>query len=156
MIGSEVLGKLRDRLEGDVHFKDLIKGSTTFFVIRILGLAVAYAFTLLVTRKLGASAWGIFTICFTVLQIVSVVGRLGLDTALLRFIAQYNAQGKGETAKHIYLKSISLVIPFSLLLSGGVYLLAPVLAEEVFKKEHLTPYIKLIAFAVFHFTPCFM
>ncbi len=147
-----MLGKLKDRLEGDVHLKDLVKGSVTFFIIRVLGLAVAYAFTLLVTRKLGASAWGIFTICFTILQIVSVIGRLGLDTALLRFIAQYNAQGKGEVSKHIYLKSISVVIPFSLLLSAGLYLLAPILAEKVFGKEHLTPYIRLIAFAVAPFT----
>ena len=147
-----MLGKLRGKLEGDRHLKDLIKGSATFFVIRVLGLLVAYAFTLFVTRKLGASAWGIFTICFTILQIVSAIGRLGLDTALLRFIAQYNAQGRREAAKYIYLKSISVVIPFSLLLSGGLYLLAPVLAGKIFGKEYLTPYIRLIAFAVLPFT----
>jgi len=153
MISISIVEKFRTRLENDVHFKELIKGSATFFIIRVLGMAVTYAFTLLVTRKLGASAWGIFTLCFTILQITSVIGRLGLDTALLRFIAQYNAQGKGETAKYIYLKSISIVIPFSLLLlSAGLYLLAPVLAEKIFIKGYLTPYIKLIAFAVLPFT----
>jgi len=152
MIGSAVLGKLRERLDSDIHLKEVIKGSATFFVLRILGMAVAYAFTLLVTRKLGASAWGIFALCLTILQITSVIARLGLDTALLRFIAQYNAQGKGGTAKYIYLKSLTLIIPFSLLLSAGLYLSAPLLAEKVFGKEHLTPYIRLIAFAVLPFT----
>ncbi|HHJ64141.1 MAG TPA: hypothetical protein ENJ61_04460, partial [Aquifex aeolicus] len=78
MIGSEVLGKLRDRLESDVHLKEVIRGSATFLILRILGMMVAYAFTLLVTRKLGASAWGIFALSFTVLQIASVLSRLGL------------------------------------------------------------------------------
>jgi len=152
MISISIVEKFRTRLENDVHFKELIKGSATFFIIRVLGMVVTYAFTLLVTRKLGASAWGIFTLCFTILQITSVIGRLGLDTALLRFIAQYNAQGKGKTVKYIYLKSISLVIPFSLLLSAVLYLLAPVLAEKVFGKKYLTPYIKLIAFGILPFT----
>ena len=143
-----LLSRLRAKLEADGHFRELVKGSATFFILRILGMVVAYAFTLVVTRTLGASAWGIFALCLTVLQITSVVGRLGLDTALLRFIAQYNAQGKGATARSIYLKSVSLVIPFSLFLSIVLYFLAPVLSAKVFGKEYLTSYMRIMAFAV--------
>jgi len=152
MIATGFIEKFKTKLEKDIHFRELIRGSVTFFVIRVLGILVTYMFTIIVTRNLGASAWGIFTLCLTILQITSVIGRLGLDIALLRFIAQYNAQGKGGTAKYIYLKSISLVIPFTLLLSVGLYFSAPVLAEKVFQKEQLTPYIKLIAFAILPFT----
>ena len=137
--------------EVDIHLREIIKGSIIFFNLRILGMVAFYAFTLLVTRTLGASAWGIFALCLTVLQITSVVGRLGLDTALLRFIAQYNAQGKGATARSIYLKSVSLVIPFSLFLSVILYFTAPVLSVKVFGKEYLTPYIRLMALAVVPF-----
>jgi len=59
------------RLSEDIHFKELIQGSLTFFILRILGLIVGYAFTLIVTRNLGASCWGIFALCLTVLQITS-------------------------------------------------------------------------------------
>ncbi len=152
MIATGFIEKFKTKLEKDIHFRELIRGSVTFFVIRVLGILVTYMFTIIVTRNLGASAWGIFTLCLTILQITSVIGRLGLDIALLRFIAQYNAQGKGGTAKYIYLKSISLVIPFALLLSVGLYFSAPVLAEKVFQKEQLIPYIKLIAFAILPFT----
>ena len=143
-----VIERFKEKINGDVHFKELIKGSATFFIIRVLGMAVGYAFTLLVTRKLGASAWGTFALCLTILQIASVIGRFGLDTALLRFIAQYNAQGKGETARHIYKKSILLVLPVSLIISGLIYFSAPLIAEKVFNKDHLTPYIKLISIAI--------
>jgi O-antigen/teichoic acid export membrane protein len=148
MIGISVIEKFKEKINSDVHFRELIKSSTTFFTLRVFGLAVGYLFTFLVTRKLGASAWGIFALCLTILQITSVVGRLGMDTALLRFIAEYKAQGKVETAKYIYLKSIGLVIPLSLILSIGLYLLAPIISDRIFDKEHLTFYIKLMAFAV--------
>ncbi len=77
------LRRFRTKLEADAHFRELVKGSAAFFILRILGMAVAYTFTLVVTRTLGASSWEIFALCLTVLQITSVVGRLGLDTALL-------------------------------------------------------------------------
>ena len=143
-----VIERFREKIDGDVHFRELVKGSATFFIIRVLGMAVGYAFTLLVTRKLGASAWGIFALCLTILQIASVIGRFGLDTALLRFIAQYKAQEKVETAKHIYKKSILLVLPVSLLISGLIYFLAPLIAEKIFNKDYLTSYIKLISIAI--------
>ncbi len=156
MIGSEVLEKLRSRLEGDVHLREVIRGSTTFLILRILGMIVAYAFTLLVTRKLGASAWGVFALSLTVLQIVSVLGRLGLDSALLRFIAQYRAKGQGKTAYHIYKKSLKIVFSFSLTLTVLVYFLSPVIAEKVFAKEYITPYLRVMSFGILPFTLLFI
>ena len=156
MIGSEVLEKLRDRLEGDVHLKEIIKGSATFFFLRILGMIVTYAFTLLVTRKLGASAWGVFALSFTILQIASVLSRLGLDSALLRFIAQYNAQGKGRTAFNVYLKSIKVVIPFAFTLTLLLYYLSPFIAQKVFNKEHLSEYFQLMSLGILPFTLLFI
>ncbi len=146
-----ILQTFSKRLSEDIHFKELIQGSLTFFILQILGVATGYAFTLLVTRNLGASCWGIFALSFTVLQITSVIGKLGLDTALLRFIAQCNAQGKVRTARYIYLKSIIVTIFLSLFLSVLLYYLSPLLAEKVFAKKHLALYLKLVPFALLPF-----
>jgi len=146
-----MIDKIKTKLSEDIHLKELIQGSLTFFILRILGMIVSYAFTLLVTRNLGASAWGIFALSFTVLQITSVIGKLGLDTALLRFIAQYNAQRKVKTAKYIYFKSVIITIPLSFLLSVSLYYLSPLVAERVFGKLHLAPYFKLMSFALIPF-----
>ena len=146
-----MINKIKTKLSEDVHLKELIQGSLTFLILRIFGMMVGYTFTLIVTRNLGASAWGIFALSFTVLQITSVIGKLGLDTALLRFIAQYNAQRKVKTAKYIYLKSIIVIIPLSFLLSVFLYYLSPLLAEKVFGKPHLASYFKLMSFALIPF-----
>jgi len=147
----KIINKIKTKLSEDIHLKELIQGSLTFLILRILGMIVGYAFTLIVTRNFGAFAWGIFTLCFTVLHITSVIGKLGLDIALLRFIAQYNAQRKVKTAKYIYFKSIIIIISLSFLLSLSLYYLSSLLAERVFGKPHLAPYFKLISFALLPF-----
>ena len=69
------LRRVRAKLEADAHFRELVKGSAAFFILRILGMAVAYAFTLVVTRTLGASAWGIFALMFS----YALENNLGLE-----------------------------------------------------------------------------
>ena len=152
MVEHSIFTKLKNKLDSDSHLKEVLKGSITFFTFRLLGIALTYTFMLLVTRKLGASAWGVFTLSLTLLQITSVISRLGLDTALLRFIAQFNAQGKGRTSYIIYKKSLKLVIPFSIFLSIFVYYLSPFIAEKVFKKEHLTQYFQLASLGILPLT----
>jgi len=146
-----MINKIKTKLSEDIHLKELIQGSLTFFILRIVGMIIGYAFTLIVTRNLGASAWGIFALCLTVLQIISVIGKLGLDTALLKFIAQYNAQRKIKMAKYIYFKSIIIIVSLSFLLSISFYYLSSLLAERVFGKPHLASYFKLISFTLIPF-----
>ncbi len=94
-----ITSKLREKLKSDIHFAELVKGSGTAFILRIIGIGSGYLFTLLVTRTLGAKAWGIFALSLVVLQIASVIGRLGMDTALLRFTAEYIAKERISTFK---------------------------------------------------------
>jgi len=80
--------KLQSKIANDKHFAERIKSSGIAFVLRVVGIIAGYVFTLLVTRTLGAKAWGIFALCLVVLQIASVIGRLEMDIVLLRFTAE--------------------------------------------------------------------
>jgi O-antigen/teichoic acid export membrane protein len=116
-----MINKLKQKIQSDKHFAELLKGSYIAFVLKIVGIIAGYIFTLLITRGYGAEAMGIFTLSFILLQIFSVIGRLGMDTALLRFTAEYSFQGKLEIVKDIYKKVIKLVLPFSIILSITVF-----------------------------------
>ena len=132
----------------DVHLGELLRGSASAFSVRILGIAAGYIFTLLVTRGYGAEALGIFALCFTVIQIVSVMGRLGLDTALLKFVAEYSAQDRKDLVKEVYTKSVKMALPFGLFLSLALFFSAHYIAEYVFHKGHMALYFRMSAFAV--------
>jgi len=141
-----------EKLKKDRDFKELIRGSAIYFVVKLLGIFVSYLFTLFVTRHYGASVWGLFALSLTVLQITSVIGRFGLDIALLRFIAEYKSQGKYGLAKLVYKKAASFVFLLSLLLALGLYISAPIISEDIFGKKNLTVFIEIAALILPAFT----
>ena len=147
----QIVERIRLKLAEDKDFAELIKGSGTALILRIVGIASGYVFTLLVTRTLGAKAWGIFALSLVVLQIASVIGRLGMDTALLRFTAEYVAKGEITTLKEIYKKALILVVPCSILVAISVYFLSPILADRVFHKPYLTNYFRIVSFVIVPF-----
>ncbi len=148
--------KIQTKIQQDVHFAELIKGSGVSFVFQVLGIACGYVFTLLVTRNLGAKAWGIFTIAFTVLQITSVIGRLGMDTALLRFVAEYSSQKKWKLVQDAYLKALKLIVPFSLFLSLILFFLSPYIAKYVFHKNYLATSLRITSVVLVPFVLLFV
>ncbi len=133
----------------DRHLRDLVRGSSLAFALRIVGMAMGYLFTLLVARTFGAGALGLFSLSITMLNIFSVVGRLGLDTALLKSIAEYASQDKWEMAREMYGKSVIILVPFCLFLSVLSYLLSPLVANQLFHKAHLALPFRMISFAIF-------
>ncbi len=144
---TNLLNYITNRLK-DSHLKELLKGSFTFFIFRIFGMVLAYVFILLITRQLGADAMGIFAISFTILLILSVIGRLGFDTALIRFVAEYSSKKRMDLVKEIYLKALKILVPFCILLSVLFFLCSPYIAKHIFNKEYLSVYFKVVSFAV--------
>ena len=140
-----MLRRLLKNLEEDGHLRELVQGSLTFFVLRVVGIPVSYLFTFLVARLFGAAPVGMFAIALTVLQIGTILAALGIGNALLRFIAECCARNEKATAKAIYLKGVFLCTPAAVVMTAAVYTGAPFVAEEVFRKSYLTPYIKVAA-----------
>ncbi len=151
-----MLSKLKLKIKKDSHFAELVKGSGVAFVFQILGMSLGYFFTLLVTRNFGSEVWGIFVLSFTVLQIFSVIGRLGMDTALLRFVADYSSQNKWDLVREVYLKALKFVIPFSLTLTLILFFLSPYIARYIFHKEYLGNYLRLVSIAIVPFVLLFI
>ena len=132
----------------DKHLRELLKGSSTAFVFKILGMASGYVFILLITRNFGAEAMGVFALSYTLLNITTVIGKLGLDTALLRFVAEYSSQQRWDKVRNVYIKSLRIAVPFCIVLSALLFFTAPYLAKYVFKKEHLAVYFRIVSLAV--------
>ena len=132
----------------DVHLKELLVGSSTSFVFKVFGFATNYMFILIVTRSLGAETMGIFALSLTLVQIFSVIGRLGLDSALLRFVSEYYAQNRKDMVKEVYIKAINVVIPISLALAIFLFIFSKYISGYVFNGEHLSVYFKIASFAI--------
>ena len=90
----------------------LLTNAAIVLVIRIGGAALSFFFSVFVSRLLGAEGAGLYFLAFSVMMFASVIGRLGLDGTILRYIAinaslQDWSAVKGAFRKIIFVMSVS-------------------------------------------------
>ena len=144
-----MLRRFKDKINGDLHLKELLRGSGISFILKIIGMGFGYIFTILLTRNYGAKITGIYTLSLVVLQVGTIIGELGMNTAVLRFVAEYNSQNKKNMVNEVYKKIIKLIIPISLLTSIAVFFLSPYIARYFFHKNYLSNYFRIISIGIF-------
>jgi len=64
---------------------ELVLRSGTVLLLRILGAGLGFAFNVALARTLGATGLGLYHLALTFILIASVVGRVGMDAAMLKF-----------------------------------------------------------------------
>lgn len=131
---KEYFQEKKTKVLKDKHLLELLKGSSIILVLRVFGSIVGFLLMFLITRSYGesgAAIWGEYLLVILVLQIFVIVGRFGADTALLRFVATFNAKGLKKNIRLVYRKALRMVIPIGVLLSAVMYFSAPLLAQKM-------------------------
>jgi len=119
----------------------LFKNSALTFIYKIVGLILGYIFTVLIAQKFNASILGIFTLMLTILQISTVVTRVGLDTAVMKLISAFESQSNYAGIKEVYNKSITILFITSLTSSLFMAAFSGIIAELIFDKSYLKEFI---------------
>ncbi len=91
------------------------KSSASFF-IKVTGIGIAFGTQIYLARIMGVSDYGTYVYVMTLINILSLFSRLGLDTAVIRFIPEYLSKGAWELFNGIRRKSLILTIQSSLCL----------------------------------------
>jgi O-antigen/teichoic acid export membrane protein len=147
-IGNDMLGRLIHRARsslGEQHLAELLKGGATSLTTFGLGRLMGVAFVLLVTRLYGAATYGSFALALTLLIVCSVVGRLGLNIALLRMVAEHASQGRLGVVKDVFTKALAVTVPAAVVLAAVFYASADFLATSVFGQPALATYFRIMA-----------
>lgn len=146
-----MLKKINQKIKEDLHLKELLSGASISFFLKIIGLGFGYIFTFLITRNYGAEVMGIYALSLVLLQFMVIFGKLGMDMAALRFMAEYFSKNKKEIAIDIYKKIIKIIIPLSFLISLIIFYISPYIAIYIFHKKYMTAYFKIIAICLVPF-----
>ncbi|MEM9023146.1 MAG: MATE family efflux transporter [Bacteroidota bacterium] len=149
------LQRLRNGL-ADKDIGELLRGGAFAMGFRLLGIAMSYGFTLAISRNYGVDAWGTFALSFALLQIMGKLGRLGLERAATRFIAEFVAKDQQHALGRWYWRSLGYVV-----LANGVFALAlfwgaPWIAKGLFQQAGAAVYVRLIAFSLVPFSVLLM
>ncbi|WP_160132616.1 oligosaccharide flippase family protein [Halococcus salsus] len=111
-------------------------------VARVLGFIATY----LLTRSLGATAYGIYSYGKVLLSITSTISNFGTDQSIVRFVPKYTNDRAAQN------RTIGLAIVTSLV--GGIivgltlYWVAPVISEYTLDRQLLVSILRLFAIAL--------
>lgn len=137
---------LRSRL--DEHMIEVVSGSLAALLMKVLAAGLGLTFNIILVRMLPVSSVGLYYLALTVNAIGVVVGKMGLDGTLVRFVASNSEKMDWAAVKGVYGKAFKLAIATSLSVTALTALAAPWLAELVFKEPELTGLIRWMSLAV--------
>ena len=77
------------KLRGQGNVAVLVRGAGSSFLVRGLGMGLAFVVQLVAARLLGLENYGNYAYVLAWMTMVSILGRVGFETATLRFISEY-------------------------------------------------------------------
>lgn len=113
----------------------------------IINGALGALFYIILARYLGPSNFGLFTIATTTMVLIADIADIGTNTGLVRFVSK-NLSANIDKAYRFLKLSLMIKLFTWLIAFLAVFLLAPFLATQVFRKEELTMPLKLASFGV--------
>ena len=128
--------------------QEIIQGAAVAFFLKVLGTGFNFLFCIVLARTLNTEGVGLFFLSLTIITIASVLSRLGLDNAVLRFTSTNSAEGNWLTVKGLYNKAMLMILCSSLFVIGILWISAPVLANNIFHEPRLISPLRWMAFMV--------
>jgi O-antigen/teichoic acid export membrane protein len=118
-----------------------VVGNILFMLFR-LGINVV------ITRSLGPGSYGIYVLAASILAIPGAIARLGIPSAMIKFVSQYRAMNDIPRLKGTIFWGFGLVLVFSIVLCLGLFSLSHFLNLRIFHKPALTPVLKIMVLSL--------
>ena len=131
-----------------IHVYELLRGSFFAMQARIAASVASLIFYVVLARSIGVDQTGVFFLGITLVLISSIIGRLGLDNALLRFASGHAEAGEWGDIQSIFQyaairATVGSGAATAILLIGSGWL-----ADSIFEKPDLALPLRYMAIAV--------
>ena len=130
--------------KSDSNQNEIFKKSFYVFIIRVLGYFCGFLFFWIVANKYGSKIQGIFSLAFLFLSVGAMLAKLGIETALVKWIASSSSI---NSEKFIFYKSTLVVIVSSSIIAMIIYFLAPFISL-MYNKPDIENSIKYAALSI--------
>jgi O-antigen/teichoic acid export membrane protein len=105
--------------------RDVTRGVAGTILLKVGSGALAFAMFSLAARAMSADGFGMFATWLSVAQIAAVVGLIGQELLLVRFLNEYQARGQADLTKGVLISSLkksSLAMLVAISIVAGVAL----------------------------------
>lgn len=127
--------------------EDVIRGSGINFLGNFAKVSKSLYF-LIATRYLGAAGFGLYTLGWSLIDLLGKFGLFGLDRGVVRFVSRHHTGGEAEAAHRTIGQALALGLVASLTVTGAVWASAPWAAALAFGKPELTPILRILALTI--------
>ena len=104
--------------------------------------------TIFIARLLGSDLYGLYAVVLTAPSLILIFRDWGVNSAMVRFTAQYRAEGRIDEIRSVFISGIIFEIALGLTLSVMGFLLSSFLATTVFNRPVIAPLIQIASFSV--------
>ncbi len=136
------------KLKNHSKIGNMAKGSALVGSGDLIGNLFFYINSVIITRTIGAELYGLFFLGNIIALIGSMIARLGLDYAILRFVALF----KGKDQEIRIFKTVKSALLISAIASAAVVIvsviLSPFMAHTIFRKPQLITVILFLAIGI--------
>lgn len=146
---SESINNAQNRIKknfDDKDFLELFQKGGVAMLFRIGGQILGFILTFVIAYFFGANGLGDYVLAIVVLKIFTLISKLGLDTASIRFIASYCAEKSYDGIVLFRKKAMSIILITSILSSILMYFGAEIIAEFIGANSD---HIKITSFFIF-------
>lgn len=121
-------------------------GATLFVIARLFSKFVGFAFTLIITRQIGAAGYGLYSYAISLIAMLILLAPVGSDKSLLRFLPEFRDDRR--RADTIVSLSFVTAIVGGVLFGSVLLLAAPLISEFTLDEPQFVTFLQLIAILV--------
>jgi len=107
----------------------LVRSGAVVLGLRLMISGLMFGLQMIIARVLGLSEFGVYAYAMAWVQTLTVVGKFGVDSASLRYVAAHLARGETSLLSGFLRWSEQLTRRVSLLLAVGLAILVPLLVS---------------------------
>ncbi len=102
--------------------------------------------TIFIARLLGSNLYGLYTVVFIVPNLVATFRDWGINSAVIRYTAQYRAEGRSNEIRSIFISGLIFEIALGLTLSIICFALSNFIGVTLFNRPAIVPLIRIASF----------
>jgi O-antigen/teichoic acid export membrane protein len=125
----------------------IAKESTITFTGLVYGNINRYLYTAMLARWVGAEFLGIYSMANAIMLISEVLGKMGLETGIMRFVSRMNPKSDSEKIQKLIASSLKMTTIFSLVIMVGLILSSGFIVDGILNEPPLLTSV-IIVFAV--------
>jgi O-antigen/teichoic acid export membrane protein len=146
LISNEM--QLKSFIKKDLNLVELFKGGAIALFFKIASVIIGYLFFWYLAQMVGAEGVGVFSTCWTILMIGTVLGKLGFDTSIVKFIAESMGKKFTHHIKPIYKNCILIVLTSSTLVAIVLIATAEPISQLFFKNTDYASLVRIVGISV--------